>query len=215
MYIIKFDMKPKEPLTPLDLTKVIYLIVHHAEASIFSPAQVNDCHKNERNWNCAGYNFYVRKDGTVYEMRGFNQGAQTLGYNEISLGICLEGNFERESISSTQYSALISLLNTLKVKFPNAKIVGHRDLNKTACPGKNIDLDKINRSVAVTYPILKIGHKGVHVKLLQQALKEAGYNLTVDGDFGPLTDGAVRDYQAKNKLSVDGIAGPATWRCLL
>lgn len=58
---------------------------------------------------------------------------------------------------------------------------------------------------------LKIGSKGDEVKQLQAALNATGnYNLKVDGIFGKDTDKAVRDYQGKNKLSVDGIAGAKT-----
>jgi hypothetical protein len=53
---------------------------------------------------------------------------------------------------------------------------------------------------------LKLGSKGEAVKTLQEFLK-----LTVDGDFGPKTEKAVRDYQSKNGLTVDGVVGPKTW----
>ena len=37
----------------------------------------------------------------------------------------------------------------------------------------------------------------------------------VDGDFGPRTDAAVREYQTANGLTVDGIVGPHTWAKML
>ena len=54
--------------------------------------------------------------------------------------------------------------------------------------------------------ILKRGMKGVPVKRLQEKL-----GITADGDFGPGTEKAVKDYQAANGLAVDGIAGPDTF----
>jgi peptidoglycan hydrolase-like protein with peptidoglycan-binding domain len=44
------------------------------------------------------------------------------------------------------------------------------------------------------------------------AATDAG--LDVDGDFGSLTDSAVRDYQSSRGLEVDGIVEPATWGAL-
>jgi hypothetical protein len=38
--------------------------------------------------------------------------------------------------------------------------------------------------------------------------------LAQDGDFGPLTENAVKDFQTKEGLSVDGIVGPQTWHAL-
>jgi peptidoglycan hydrolase-like protein with peptidoglycan-binding domain len=40
------------------------------------------------------------------------------------------------------------------------------------------------------------------------------YPLAVDGDFGPQTGAAVKDYQYANNLDVDGIVGQHTWRAL-
>lgn len=49
------------------------------------------------------------------------------------------------------------------------------------------------------------------VIMLQEILNEAGYTLVIDGVFGKRTDEAVKDYQSKNDLVVDGIVGPKTW----
>ncbi len=61
---------------------------------------------------------------------------------------------------------------------------------------------------------LKKGSKGQDVKWLQYELVEAGYKLTIDGDFGKNTDKALRTYQKSAKLVVDGKCGPATRKAL-
>lgn len=48
------------------------------------------------------------------------------------------------------------------------------------------------------------------VAQLQQKLKDKGYNIAVDGIYGTETQKAVTQYQAKNKLKADGIAGNET-----
>ncbi|MBT8381194.1 MAG: N-acetylmuramidase family protein [Ignavibacteria bacterium] len=58
---------------------------------------------------------------------------------------------------------------------------------------------------------LKLRSKGDSVRLLQELLNKAGYNLVVDGDFGKNTEKTVKDFQKKNKLIVDGIVGTKTW----
>lgn len=47
-------------------------------------------------------------------------------------------------------------------------------------------------------------------KALQRDLAALGYGIEVDGRFGPATAKAVRDFQAKNGLVTDGIAGDVT-----
>ena len=54
------------------------------------------------------------------------------------------------------------------------------------------------------------GSSGQGVRDLQQALKNLGYNVDVDGIYGSNTANAVRQYQANNGLSADGIAGTQT-----
>ena len=36
--------------------------------------------------------------------------------------------------------------------------------------------------------------------------------IAVDGDFGPLTEQAVREFQRSQAIEIDGIVGPITWR---
>jgi hypothetical protein len=64
-----------------------------------------------------------------------------------------------------------------------------------------------NRSIPSS---LRKGDEGWPVYGLQAGLDAVGYNLAYDGDFGVLTDQAVRNFQTKQKLEPDGIAGQIT-----
>lgn len=54
--------------------------------------------------------------------------------------------------------------------------------------------------------VLKIGSRGKEVKELQEFLE-----IKADGDFGPKTEVAVKQWQKENGLVADGIVGPKTW----
>lgn len=69
--------------------------------------------------------------------------------------------------------------------------------------------------MASTYRQVGYGSTGSAVSKLQTVLNQHGYDLAVDGIFGVKTQAAVRDYQKKNSLKLDGIAGPETWGSLL
>ena len=56
---------------------------------------------------------------------------------------------------------------------------------------------------------------GEDVKQVQSKLNQLGFNCgIVDGWFGSKTDAAVRSFQSKNNLMIDGIVGPVTWNKL-
>ena len=64
-------------------------------------------------------------------------------------------------------------------------------------------------------PTLRHGSTGAYVRELQNRLNQNGNKLVVDGIFGGQTESAVREYQKRKGLVVDGIVGPKTWAKLL
>ena len=69
--------------------------------------------------------------------------------------------------------------------------------------------------IPVCYGISRYGSTGEEVKQLQKKLKEWGYyNGSVDGIYGSKTFDAVKKFQSKNGLKVDGVAGEKTLSAL-
>ncbi|MCA2211964.1 peptidoglycan-binding domain-containing protein [Jidongwangia harbinensis] len=65
------------------------------------------------------------------------------------------------------------------------------------------------------WPLVRRNDKGHPVPSLQYLLRERGHSVAVDGEFGPLTEAAVRAFQQQRNLAVDGIVGPQTWAALI
>ena len=63
--------------------------------------------------------------------------------------------------------------------------------------------------------LLRKGDRGDDVKLLQHRLNLLGWQLTEDGIWGVQTDSAVRGYQYRAGLTVDGIVGAKTRAALI
>ena len=73
-----------------------------------------------------------------------------------------------------------------------------------------------DRWVATGYPLIRYGSKGNYVLIAQDGLITLGYTTGgLDGVFGNRTDSAVRQFQARKGLAVDGILGNNTWRALM
>lgn len=58
--------------------------------------------------------------------------------------------------------------------------------------------------------MMRRGETGDDVKAMQELLVQLGAHLQPDGDFGPATESAVRDFQRKHGLDPDGMIGPGT-----
>lgn len=67
---------------------------------------------------------------------------------------------------------------------------------------------------APAWIVLEFGAKGPAVLRLQKALGAAGLPCGEDGHYGPETEAAVREYQQRAGLEVDGVVGARTWTSL-
>ena len=124
---------------------VRFLVLHCSATRCnedYSVEQLRRDHK-ARGFYDIGYHFYIRKDGTMTQHRKLLEvGAHARPYNRCSIGICYEGGLDEQgkpcnTMTTEQETRLIDLFRNLKILFPKAKIVGHRDLPGTTpkeCP---------------------------------------------------------------------------------
>ena len=114
---------------------VRFLVLHCSASRCnqdYSVEQLRRDHK-ARGFYDIGYHFYIRKDGTMTQHRKLLEvGAHARPYNRCSIGICYEGGLDEQgkpcnTMTTEQETRLIDLFRNLKILFPKAKIVGHRD----------------------------------------------------------------------------------------
>lgn len=275
--IIEKTYKTNENLSIRNSTERI--ILHHAAASQCSSDDIDKWHK-QKDYSCIGYHFFIKKNGTIYRGRQENAiGAHAYQNNYNSIGICFEGDFEKEQMTDAQVEAGKELVAYLKNKYNISKVQKHSDVNNTSCPGRNFRFDEIANSTVknvntfvevkkeargsvatIQYTlnnkyglniavdniygqktkralvkalqtelnkqfnaklvvdgifgsltknacvVVEKGDSGNITYLIQAMLVCKGYNISVDADFGNNTENAVRDYQSKNRLVIDGIA---------
>lgn len=185
--IVQANFSFRNSLTPLNLSNVKYIVVHHAAALYAKPEEIHQWHLGN-GWAGFGYNEYIRKDGTVYIGRGDNVGAHCYGYNSVSYGICCEGNYSKEvTLSQELLNSLIERLKFHKKRFPYSKIVGHRELYNTECPGNNFPLkDVINKTQEELIP--KHWAYNDNYELMLAGILYSDHSETLDN---PATEGMV------------------------
>lgn len=91
-----------------------------------------------------GYHYVIYLDGTVAEGRPIDKaGAHCSGHNARSVGICYVGGCDRDmkpkdTRTSAQRKALISLVDEMKKRFPGATVHGHNEFAAKACPSFDV-----------------------------------------------------------------------------
>ncbi|MFV3010965.1 N-acetylmuramoyl-L-alanine amidase [Clostridium botulinum] len=211
------------------------IILHHAEASGCSIQDIHSWHLNN-GWSGCGYNYFIKKDGSIYKGRPDNAiGAHCLSYNGVSIGICMEGRFNVEEMGNSQYNSLKELICYLQNKYNINKIYGHRELNETDCPGNNFPISRIKKECLGANSLIESPSKqnknypgylfkydpnrfDFNVKVIQNKLQNIGYSVGshgVDGYFGDGTLLAVRCFQRDCSLMIDGIVGENTWNRIM
>ena len=113
------------------------IVVHCSATKVTSNYTANQMLQDHRarNFSTYGYHFYIPKSGNRMALRPLEMvGAHVTGFNAQSVGVCYEGGLDAEgkpadTRNALQKAALLSLLKELKTLYPDAEIVGHRDLS--------------------------------------------------------------------------------------
>lgn len=105
--------------------------------------EIRQWHKAQ-GWSDIGYHFVIRRDGKIEKGRPIDAiGAHVAGFNATSVGVCMVGGVNQKDFTKAennftkeQFNALCALLTQLCVRYPGAKVRGHRDFPKVnkACP---------------------------------------------------------------------------------
>jgi len=127
------------------MRQVEYLVVHH-EGGPDSPEgssalAINRWQRGTLGYAGIGYHIIIERDGRIHEGRPlWAVGAHAMGFNSNSWGVCLIGNLSLTSPTPEQMVSLRWVLRWLGQQAPGARIVGHGEINNTACPGSNLDV---------------------------------------------------------------------------
>ena len=135
-----------------------YIVIHCSQtrpSQNVGAKEIDRWHR-ENGWTMIGYGKVIKRDGTVEQGRADDAvQAHVKGYNHCSYGLCLVGGAEEkdwqqpsDNFTGEQFESLKKTLEELLLKYPDAQIVGHYNLdeNKT-CPNFNVREYLLNEDI--------------------------------------------------------------------
>jgi N-acetylmuramoyl-L-alanine amidase len=147
----------------------------------------------------------VGRDGRVVQLVPFNLAAWhagrsrwkgLVGMNSYSIGIEMV-NVPNTPYTQEQVDTVANICKALLEAYDIEDIIGHEDVapGRKFDPGKEWKMDEFKKKLGFE-PILMRGSQGEDVIVLQNKLTEMNlYSGKIDGDFGPMTEKAVKKYQ--------------------
>ncbi len=137
-----------------------YILIHHTASDIGNLDYYKKFHVEQRGWSDIAYHFIVNngsmnttigqiEESDLWKARKANLSTRNWYANYFGIAVVLVGNFERHKPPPLQQEALIKLLTNLARKYdiPPERIVGHREVQNTACPGKYLNMNELRAAV--------------------------------------------------------------------
>ena len=135
-----------------------YIVIHCSQTRPSQDIGVKEIDRwhRERGWLKVGYARVIKRDGTVEQGRDDDElQAHVKDYNHVSTSVCVVGGAMEEdwqepqdNFTGEQWESLKRVLEELVVKYPDARIVGHYELDeRKTCPNFNVRQYLLNEDV--------------------------------------------------------------------
>ena len=141
------NLKWNGKLTPIT-KRITKIVCHHPAHPSWTLQDIHNYHV-KLGWVGIGYNYFITFDGRIFEGRGRNIGAHAQGYNSNTLGVCFQGDFEKQKMTDEQVKAGAWLITQLlrNEGLTINDVIGHRDINATSCPGRNFRMNDLKQAI--------------------------------------------------------------------
>jgi N-acetylmuramoyl-L-alanine amidase len=124
------------------MRKIDYLVVHTtATPQSAKPESIQRYWRENLKWKSPGYHILIDAAGTIHRLSELAKPTNgAAGFNSVSLHVSYIGGIDStgkpiDNRTAAQKATMREVLTEWKRLFPNAKILGHRDLGaKKACP---------------------------------------------------------------------------------
>jgi spore germination protein YaaH len=163
-YNLPADLKAELDRTEVSRSRWKYVVVHHSATRSGTIKGMDNYHRYKRRMkNGLAYHFVIGNgngipDGKIEighrwkgQLAGGHLASENLNF--ISIGICLVGNFERNSPSQAQMESLYALVRDLNRRCAVSKsnVKTHKEINPkskpTLCPGRHFPTSAMRREI--------------------------------------------------------------------
>ncbi len=231
---------PRGAYTQLDSTKGVKVhytggrvdpgIVDDHAGCVKLVKSIQGSHMDGNGWIDIGYSFVACPHRKVFEGRGLHHlpAANGAGLNRGHYAVLgLVGNAGLVQPPDELLHAILDAVEHVRDRGRAGKeIKGHRDGYSTSCPGDAL-YAWVRRGAPrpgndngtpesppppgrlLRYPPVT---RGDDVRTWQAKMRERGWEIDVDGAYGPASKDVCRRFQRQQGIEDDGIVGPVTWR---
>ena len=147
----------------MEINRPQFIVIHHSKSPdniVRNFDEIKKYHIEVRGFENIGYHKIIERIGDRYEIVSgrnlWDHGAHALGFNTISIGICVVGDYDLYPIPLPMAQRLIKLIKALQLTFniKNDKVIGHRETyglrglaQEKTCPGKMVYMEDIRQSL--------------------------------------------------------------------
>ena len=117
------------------MRQIKYIFVHcTAGPQTQSIAVIQNYWKTHNKWKNPGYHYIIKADGEIVQLLDESKISNGVAnYNSNSINVCYIGGVDKagkplDNRTDAQKASLIKILTELKSRYPDAKIMGHREI---------------------------------------------------------------------------------------
>ncbi len=137
-----------------------YIVVHHTATDFGNLEFYRRIHMEEKGWPDIAYHFLINNGSSntavgqvetsdLWKSKSHHYSTKVSWINYFGIAVVLVGNFDAHDVPPLQREALINLLARLAREYdiPVKRIVGHREIWNTKCPGKHLNMIRVREDV--------------------------------------------------------------------
>jgi hypothetical protein len=157
----RFEPLLERPFERLTRQRFEGIVIHHSASRTDDLASIRRMHREVRGWSDAAYHVVVANGSTDvpagaaepsgrYRLLKASSATKFWDYNLNWLHICVVGNYEEAEVPASVRIGLGDALSRLMDEFGVdwERVVLHRDLDATACPGKYVTVARLKEWTA-------------------------------------------------------------------